>query len=221
MPAAFDYVLFDLDGTIWDSAPGIVDALVHTMAALGLDPLPEGELARHLGPPLVEMLSEIGVPTERLDDGRDCYRARYRSHGETMADLYPGILDLLDALGTHGVQLATATSKGIEPTRRMLDARELTERFDVVAAASMDASAHHKVDVIRSALDQLEVDASVRGAMIGDRHYDLDGGRRFGLTTIGVTWGYGSTEELRACEPDHLVSSITELARTLLGDGAP
>ena len=221
MAAPIEYVLFDLDGTVWDSAPGIIDAMAHTLAVMGLRPLPPDELARHLGPPLIEMLAEIGVPHDRLDDGRDRYRARYRSHGESMADLYPGIVELLDALRTANLRLATATSKGIEPTRRMLEGRGLTDRFDVIAAASMDASAHHKVDVIQSALDQLGVEPSARVAIVGDRHYDLDGGRTFGLTTVGVSWGYGTADELFGCRPDHHVRSTAELSVALLGKGAP
>lgn len=215
--AAFDWVLFDLDGTVWDSAPGIVESLTHTLASLGLPPRPADELAANLGPPLLEMLAEVGVPSDRLDEGRIAYRERYRTHGEFGATVYPGVADMLDRLRAAGVRLATATSKGIEPTRRMLERLGLAPRFDVVAAASMDASAHHKVDVIRDALHQADPPPGATVAMVGDRHYDLDGGRRFGLTTIGVTWGYGSEEELRACAPDHLAAGVAALEAILVG----
>lgn len=217
MSEAFDLVLFDLDGTVWDSAPGIVDALVHTLAVMDLAPHTEDHLAANLGPPLVEMLAGLGVPSERLGEGRDHYRSRYRTHGEFDVTVYPGIPELLDELRDGGVRLATATSKGIDPTRRMLDHLALTARFDIIAGASMDESAHHKVDVIKSALTQAEPMDPQRVAMVGDRHYDLDGGRAFGLTTIGVQWGYGSTDELVACRPDHLVTDVRELAQVLLG----
>lgn len=220
MAASFDLVLFDLDGTVWDSAPGIVDALTVTLAAMGLPPRSEAALAANLGPPLVEMLAELGVPSDRLGEGRDLYRSRYRTHGEFDVTVYTGIPELLDELRDHGVRLATATSKGIEPTRRMLDHLGLTPRFDVIAGASMDETAHHKVDVIRAALAQAEADEGQRVAIVGDRHYDLDGGRSFGLTTVAVRWGYGSPGELERCAPDHLVGDVTELAAVLLS-GSP
>jgi phosphoglycolate phosphatase len=217
--AAFDLVLFDLDGTVWDSAPGIVDALTYTLAVMDLAPRSEDELASNLGPPLVEMLAGLGVPPERLGEGRDHYRSRYRTHGEFDVTVYPGIPELLDELREHGVRLATATSKGIDPTRRMLDHLGLTKRFDVIAGASMDESAHHKVDVIRSALAQADPAENQRVAMVGDRHYDLDGGRSFGLTTVGVRWGYGSADELEGCRPDHLVDEVADLVALLVGGG--
>lgn len=219
MTGRFDWVLFDLDGTVWDSAPGIIDGLVHTLRTMGLPERSRDELAANLGPPLIEMLAEVGVPPDRLDEGRDVYRARYRSHGEFDVTVYEGMADLLDELRAAGIGLATATSKGIDPTVRMLTHLGLADRFDRVAAASMDASAHHKVDVIAEALRQAAPDHGAAVAMVGDRHYDMIGGRSFGLTTVGVTWGYGTRNELAGCEPDHLVDALDQLADVLLGRG--
>ena len=215
----FDAVLFDLDGTVWHSEPGIVDALAHTLATLGLYVPPSDELASNLGPPLQAMLALMGVPDDRIDEARDVYRARYRTHGEYDYTLYPGVVGLLDALRGAGIRVATATSKGVDATRRMLAHAGLMERFDVVAAASMDASAHLKTDVIAVALHDLGRPDPTRTAIVGDRHYDVEGGRSFGLTTIAVTWGYAAHRELEGLAPDHLVSDIAALREVLLGPG--
>lgn len=209
-------VLFDLDGTVWHSEPGIVDALRHTLAAMGLDVPDDATLATNLGPPLQTMLAQLGVPLDRVDEGRHVYRARYRTHGEHMFRVYDGIVELLDDLRAAGHRLATATSKGIEPTRRMLDHAGLTERFDVVAAASMDASAATKEAVIASALDQLGGPDPASTTMVGDRHYDVVGGRSFGLRTVAVRWGYAPVGELDDVGADRVVDDLAGLRAVLL-----
>lgn len=212
-------VLFDLDGTVWDSEPGILDALRHTLAALGIAVPDDAALASNLGPPLQVMLAELGVPAERVDEGRDVYRARYLTHGEHMFTVFDGIAELLDDLRAAGRRLATATSKGIEPTRRMLDSAGLSERFDVIAGASMDASAASKEAVIASALDLLGGPDPASTVIVGDRHYDVAGGRRFGLVTVAVRWGYAPDGELDSVGADAVVDDVAGLRAVLLGTG--
>ncbi len=212
-------MLFDLDGTIWDSLPGIVACLAHTLEVIGVDVPDDETLAANIGPPLLEMLAHFGVPDERLSDARIAYRDRYQRLGEFECTVYPGAHELLAALRDAGIRLATATSKGVEPTLRMLDHFELAPYFEVVGAASMDASAHHKVDVITAALDGLDDSSALdrsRVTMVGDRHYDIDGGHTHDLRTIGVTWGYGSRDELEASAADEVVEDFDALRSALL-----
>lgn len=215
-------VLFDLDGTIWDSLPGITASLAHALAGLGL-PVPADEaLASNVGPPLREMLRHFGVSETLLDDGVRLYRERYRSQGEYECEVYDGAVALLAGLGRAGVPLATATSKGAEPTDRMLDHFDVRRHFDVVAAAAMDGREVHKEDVIADALARLgrePGDPTV--AMVGDRHYDIRGGKTHGLVTIGVRWGYAPPGELEQTSPDAIVGSFDELGRLLTEWGVP
>jgi phosphoglycolate phosphatase len=213
-------VLFDLDGTIWDSLPGIVRSLAHALDAVGLEVPAEEILASNVGPPLDVMLAVHGVPADRIVEARTAYRDRYRRLGEFECELYPGAPELLDDLRAHRVRLATATSKGVEPTRRMLDHFDLTRRFDVIAAASMDATAHHKIDVVRAALADLSPYDPGRTTLVGDRSFDIDAGRDMGITTIGVTWGYGSLDELRAHCADHVADTFDDLRALVLGTPA-
>src|SRR5262249_38059048 len=157
------------------------------------------------------MLANHGVPHHRLDEARDAYRDRYQRLGEAECEVYPGIPELLDDLAAAGVRLATATSKGVEPARRMLHRFDLAPRFCGIAAASLDASAHHKIGVVRAALAQLSPYDPARTALVGDRSFDVDAGRDLGLVTVGVLWGYGSREELTEHGADHVVDSVSDL----------
>jgi len=132
----FTAVLFDLDGTIWDSLPGIVRCLAYALDVVGLAVPSEAVLASNVGPPLDVMLAAQGVPADRIVAARTAYRDRYQRLGEFECEVYPGAPELLDDLRSHGVRLATATSKGVEPTHRMLEHFDLARRFDVIAAAT-------------------------------------------------------------------------------------
>lgn len=218
--APITVALFDLDGTVWDSAPGILDATTYTLAALGLR-VPAPEVIRsHLGPPLRQMLAELGVPADSLDDARDLYRSRYREVGEYEAFVFAGMPELLDELRGHGLALGAATSKGDEAARRMLDAFTLAGRFDAIAAAPMDALGD-KVAIVRDAVAKLrgaghDVEPH-RAVMIGDRRYDIEAGRRLGFATIAVSWGYAPPGEFERARPDHVAESVAALRALLLG----
>lgn len=219
LPSMLDAVLFDLDGTIWDSLPGITASLAHALEEMDLVVPDDATLASNVGPPLRVMLGEFGIAEDRLDEAVAVYRRRYRTHGEFECTVFPGAVELLDELRGRGVRLATATSKGVEPTKRMLGHFGLADRFDVVAAAAMDGRSHRKIDVIADALsglghlpgptDHAEV------VMVGDRHYDIDGGRHFGMRTIGVSWGYGPDGELESAKATAVVGSFAELGALL------
>lgn len=204
-------VIFDLDGTVWDSEDGIVGSLEHTFEVFGM-PVPDRSvLAANLGPPLQLMLAELGFPEERIADATLRYRERYVDWGVHQADLYPGIVEVLDALRAAGHTLATATSKGEGPTRQMLDNFDLTDRFAVIGAATMDATAITKEAVLARTLAALG-DPDPGGCwMVGDRSYDVTGAAAFGIGCVGVTWGYGSAEELQSAGARHVIDRPDQL----------
>jgi phosphoglycolate phosphatase len=208
-------VLFDLDGTIWDSMPGILRCLVHALEHVGVEPPPDAVLVEHIGPPLTVMLADAGVPSPLVDEARDAYRDRYHSHGAYECVVFDHAVETLDRLRANGWALATATSKGEVATRAMLDHFDLMTRFDVVAAASMDASSHSKRDVVRRAVAGLEDAGDQPSWMVGDRRYDIEGGAAAGLATIGVSWGYAPDGELVAAGASAVVDSFAELLELL------
>ena len=191
-------VVFDLDGTVWDSEPGILACMVHTLDALGLQVPTDQVLRSHIGLPLPLMLEMVGVPAGHVEAGVRLYRDRYVRTGVYEASLYDGAVDMLDAVAAAGHTLATATSKGEGPTRTMLDHFGLTDRFTVIGAASMDGTSISKTDVLARTLAGLGDPAPSDCVLVGDRDLDVLGAAAHGIDCIGATWGYGAVGELQA-----------------------
>ncbi|MHB1138581.1 MAG: HAD hydrolase-like protein [Microthrixaceae bacterium] len=208
-------VIFDLDGTVWDSEPGIVASLEHTFGALELPVPARHVLASNVGPPLRSMLAGLGIAEASLDDAVVAYRHRYSSYGVFGATLYPGVVDLLDALRADGHRLATATSKGLDPTLVMLEHFGIADRFEHIGAASMDGRRVTKEAVLADTLAALRDRGDERCVLVGDRHYDVVGAAAHGIDCIGVTWGYGDAVELHEAGASAIVASVDDLLATL------
>ncbi|OBB59427.1 hypothetical protein A5757_13950 [Mycobacterium sp. 852013-51886_SCH5428379] len=184
-------VLFDLDGTLTDSAQGIVASFRHALGEVGA-PVPEGDLAaRIVGPPMHHTLS--GLLGDRADAAIAAYRADYTSRGWSMNRTFDGIPALLEDLRAAGVRLAVATSKAEPTARRILTHFALDEFFEVIAGASPDGTRSLKADVVAHALAQLQP-LPDRVVMVGDRWHDVEGAARHGIDTVVVGWGYGAAD---------------------------
>ena len=191
-------MLFDLDGTLSHSEPGICGTLKLAIAQVGL-PIPSDEALRTaIGPPFTIGLPEIGIPADLVDDVTIAYRAIYEHTGLFDTSVYDGIIDLLDELAERGCTLCVATSKPETSALRVIEHFGLTDRFKVIGAASDDYLLHTKADVIASVLDRLGLVGGDEIVMIGDRRFDVEGAAAHGIDTIGVLWGYGSLVELEA-----------------------
>ncbi|WP_422746384.1 HAD-IA family hydrolase [Mycobacterium sp. WMMD1722] len=185
-------VLFDLDGTLTDSAQGIVASFRHALGEVGA-PVPDGDLAaRIVGPPMHHTLGAMGLG-ERADAAIAAYRADYTSRGWAMNRTFDGIPALLDDLRTAGVRLAVATSKAEPTARRILAHFGLDGYFEVIAGASVDGARAAKADVVGHALAQLQP-LPERVLMVGDRWHDVEGAARHGIDTVVVGWGYGAAD---------------------------
>src|ERR1700761_7245728 len=148
-------VIFDLDGTLTDSADGIVSSFRHALGQIGVD-VPEGDLtSRIVGPPMHHTLSAMGLG-EHTDAAIAAYRADYTTRGWAMNRLFYGIAPLLADLQAAGVRLAVATSKAEPTARRILAHFGLDGHFEVIAGASVDGSRASKADVVAHALAQLQ-----------------------------------------------------------------
>ncbi len=185
-------VIFDLDGTLTDSAQGIVSSFRHALTEVGAD-IPDGDLAgRVVGPPMHHTLLAMGLG-ENADDAIAAYRADYSTRGWAMNSLFDGIPQLLADLRTAGVRLAVATSKAEPTARRILAHFGLDEHFEVIAGASLDGVRSAKADVVAHALAQLEP-LPERVLMVGDRAHDVEGAAAHGIETVVVGWGYGQAD---------------------------
>lgn len=185
-------VIFDLDGTLTDSAHGIAASFRHALSQIGAE-VPEGDLAaRIVGPPMHHTLStmELGEHTEAAIAA---YRADYSTRGWAMNRLFDGIAPLLGDLRAAGVRLAVATSKAEPTARRILAHFGLDEHFEVIAGAAVDGSRSSKAEVLAHALAQLQP-LPERVLMVGDRSHDVEGAAAHGIDTVVVGWGYGQAD---------------------------
>nr|WP_276030883.1 HAD-IA family hydrolase [Mycolicibacterium komossense] len=185
-------VLFDLDGTLTDSAEGIVSSFRHALAQIGAV-APDGDLAsRVVGPPMHQTLRGMGLG-EQADIAVAAYRADYTARGWSMNSLFDGIPQLLADLKSAGVRLAVATSKAEPTARRILAHFGLDEYFEVIAGASVDGTRAAKAEVVAHALAQLSP-LPERVLMVGDRSHDVEGAAEHGIETVVVGWGYGQSD---------------------------
>jgi len=198
MTPGFSCILFDLDGTIMDSAPGITATLAYTFATLGL-PIPSpADLVAYVGPPILDSFRDrAGFTTQQAEHALDIYRPQYLRAGVFDATVYPGVAQVLRHIHESGIPLSLATSKPEKPARLILEHYDLLKYFDVITGASEDEVRSAKADVVAEALTRLTAfgaDLS-RPVMVGDRSHDVHGAAEHNVPTIFVRWGYGSPAE--------------------------
>lgn len=206
------YLLFDLDGTLTDPAEGITNSVCYALAKMGIESEPEKEL-RFIGPPLHKSFQTFyGMSEDDSFRAVEYYREYYRPTGIFENRLYEGIPEALDRLSRKGYELAVASSKPEVFVKQILDYFSIADRFEVVVGSELDGSRTDKAEVITEALARLDAVAD-DCCMIGDRLHDIEGAHRVGMLAAGVTWGYGSEDELRAAKADVIVRSLDELVR--------
>ncbi|NNE04222.1 MAG: HAD hydrolase-like protein [Xanthomonadales bacterium] len=218
MPAhATRFILLDLDGTLTDPFPGISRCVQYALEQLGTPLPPRENLRKWIGPPLLE---SFRIYFEQLNLAHsehlalDLYRERFSSIGLFENAVYPGVPRLLESLQSQDLKLILATAKPVVFARRILNHFGLHTFFHACHGSELDGRRTDKVELLQYILDQESVDAG-RSVMIGDRHHDMAAGRYHGMQTIGVTWGYGSGQELLDAGAGQLAASPGELNRLL------
>lgn len=188
-------ILFDLDGTLTDSGEGIINCVIYALEKFGL-PVPAREDLRYfVGPPLHESFVKQGVPTDRAEEAVAVYRERYVPTGMFENTPYSGIRELLEMLKAEGHILYVASSKPEWMCVEILKHFDLDKYFDQICGATMDTSRTNKEAVIAYLLGISG--ASEKMIMVGDTQFDVIGAKAHGIPTIGVSWGYGSVEEMQ------------------------
>jgi phosphoglycolate phosphatase len=212
-------VLFDLDGTITDSAPGIVHRLALTLADMGAPVPSDADLLRWVGPPILDSFRDFaGFTAEQSLEALDIYRRHVADVGAYNGSaVYPGMAGLIARLHGLGVPLAVSSSKPESQVVPILEHFGLARYFTVICGASEDETRSAKADVVAEALRRLAesgVDTS-HTVLVGDRIHDVEGAAAHGIPAILVEWGYGSPAE--AAEAMAVVHSTDQLASLLIG----
>lgn len=207
-------VVLDVDGTVVDSADGIVAGFRHALEAVGVTPPGDDVLRADVGPPLVTLLPALGVPSERLAEAVTAYRTFYLQEGLRRATPYEGVLGLLERLGEE-YALGTATAKRTDVAVAILEAHGLARCFEVVNGLADDHPT--KAATLAQTLELLGGVDPAEAVMVGDRHSDVAAGQAVGTRTVGVLWGYGSRAELEDAGAEVLLEHPSELADLLLG----
>ncbi len=190
-------VFFDLDGTLINSAPGILHAVRYALEAGGHPIPPESEMTRFIGPPLLEGFSRIaGLSLTDAARAVDNYRVCYRAGAIFECEVYEGIRELLTELYAEGIPLVLATCKPHVFAKRILDHFNLTPLFTLLSGPEIDGTRGRKHEVIAHAMQLLDIKAPSDVLMVGDRADDVLGAKENGIACAGVLWGFGSRREL-------------------------
>ena len=209
-------VLFDLDGTLTDSAAGIQRSTREALRRLnaedgGARPIPaESELGWIVGPPLRESFAKL-AGDENADRMLEFYRERYDTIGIFENKVYDGVAAALDQLRARGDRLFVATSKRRADAQRVVEHFGLDHYFDGVYGANSDGRGAEKSTVLTAAIAGARLEAAQRIVMIGDRRYDALGARAVGIPAIGALWGYGDRAELTEAGADPIIASPREI----------
>ncbi len=198
------HVLLDLDGTISDSEPGIARSLAHAFETCGYPVPDEATIRTLIGPPFEITFPRLGVHVEDLEQIIDAYRGRYDVAGKFENELYPDVPEMIDSLRGDGHRLTVATAKPQTVAEDILEHFGLTDRFDHIVGATSEigSSRRTKGEVIHHALGLLGISPHDRIAldhvvMVGDRDHDVEGAHLNAIDCIGVTYGFGSAQELQ------------------------
>ena len=203
-------IFFDLDGTLTDAGPGIKACINYALDKMKLEKLgPESDWV--VGPSLWGTFNKLGVPEEDLNYAVDLYRERYDVNGYIENSVYTGIPEQLSELKSMGYMLGVATSKPIASAISILEYFQLSRYFSYQFGSNLDGSLSDKSSLLQHALSTTGSQPN-DALMIGDRRYDIIGAKSNLIKSIGVSYGYGSINELREAGADCLIKETRELA---------
>lgn len=211
----YNHILFDLDGTLTDPGVGITKSVQYALRKLGIEEECDA-LKSFIGPPLqVTFRERYNFSEEQVTQAIAYYREYFSEHGIFENELYPSMKESLEALIEAGCILHVATSKPTVFAERILNHFDINACFKSVAGSFLDGTRSDKSEIIAHVLQEQGI-AAAEAIMIGDRKHDLIGATNNEIASIGVAYGYGSVEELAACDPAVIVNSVQELVEWLL-----
>lgn len=217
LSAKYQYLFFDLDGTVIDPMQGITRSVAYALNHFGIVVNDLRELCPFIGPPLKDSFMEFYQFTEaQAEEAVKKYRERYSETGLYENEVYPGMAELLEQARRKGYQLMMATSKPDVFAGLILKHFHLDGYFSFVGGSGLDGSRYTKSDVIEYVIRENGITDLSKIVMIGDRKHDIIGAKAVGIDSIGVLYGYGDREELTTVGADYIVEDIAGLGELLL-----
>ena len=212
----YDCILFDFDGTVFDTVEGITKSVRYALNKVGIDAELES-LRCFAGPPLVDKFMEVyGFDRAAAEQATLDFRERYNPIGLNECCVFPGIKELLEKLHAAGKTVGLATSKPQELAEELLRRESMTGLFPVICGSRPDGNNSAKWQVVQRAMELCGA-AKENTILVGDTKYDVAGAHKVGIACVGVRYGYAAEGELEAAGADAIVEDIPELEKLLLG----
>ena len=214
--------LFDLDGTLIDPYEAITKGMQLALSAVGIDISDRRKLTCMIGPPMRDGLREFFniTDTEKVELMYSKYLEYFAEHGVYENTLYPGVVEMLETLKKAGLGLTIATSKRMTVAQAIAEYLKIDHYFDLIIGCEADGTRARKSEVIEYVLASTDPQRQNSPVMIGDRKYDIIGAKETGISSIGITWGYGSREELEKEQPTYIVDTMDELCKVIMHSGS-
>jgi phosphoglycolate phosphatase len=213
----YEYILFDLDGTITDSGIGITNSVMYALKKYNIEVKDRSELHRFIGPPLLYSFENFyNLSKDESKNAVRYYREYYSEKGIFENLVYEGFEDLLKRLKSNNKTLIVATSKPHIYAKQILEHFNLAKYFIFIAGDEFDGSRGKKADVIKYALENCNVTDLSKVIMIGDREHDILGAKSVGIDSMGVLFGYGTRDELEKAGADFIAETVSSIGDILL-----
>lgn len=210
--SSYQFILFDLDGTLTDPGEGIANSVRYALKRYGIVEADDAVLKKFIGPPLHLSFSEFYAFDEvKAKEAVAYYREYFAQTGIFENRLIDGIPELLAGLQQKGKTLLVASSKPTVFVEKILSHFSLAVYFTHVVGSNLDGTRTDKAEVVQYALCQLGQVARGQAVMVGDRKHDVMGAKANGIDSVGVTFGYGSVEEMAMANPTYIVHRVDEL----------
>lgn len=211
----YEYILFDFDGTVFDTVEGITKSIRFAINKQGMD-RELGALRCFAGPPLVDkFMEEYGFTKEQAEEATADFRERYLPFGLYECSVFPGVKGLLAALRAAGKRLAVATSKPQNLAETLLEREGMLECFDLICGSQPNSNAA-KWQVVKRAMDGLGAEGE-KTLLVGDTKYDVEGAHLCNIACAAVRYGYAAEGELEEAGADYIVKDTAGLGRLILG----
>jgi phosphoglycolate phosphatase len=208
----YNYVFFDLDGTLTQSEFGILQAIEYSLGQLGEKEISKETKLKFIGPPLYDSFVNIlGYDDEKATKGVKIFRDYYETTTLFNAPLYDGIKEVLSKLVEEGKTLYVITSKVEAMAVKIVNHFEIDKFFKGIVGSDPNAKTHGKDELIRKVLEMENIEDLSSCVMIGDTKFDINAANKVGIKSIGAGYGYGSVEELKALGSTHIVSKPVEI----------